>query len=216
MENKCQMCKMPSSSERGGETGMEVEFALPSGREGHVRIVDTTCHPTRHGRGVTSQSQRAEGAEAAGAEGGAVEADEQAQVDTSESPESPCTRWRKVPCTMRADVQVSGQEVLSSDDALAVACKVVNVSAAYRREKGCKSPFKYLRTVSDISNQLLLRAPLRLRSALAACACLSAWTRSRRSRRSHCGWSESGRHARLHAATANSRQRGASTPLFNA
>ena len=35
-----------------------------------------------------------------------------------------------------------------------------------------------------------LRAPLRLRSALAACACLSAWTRSRRSRRSHCGWSE--------------------------
>ena len=61
-----------------------------------------------------------------------------------------------------------------------------------------------------------LRAPLRLRSALAACACLSAWTRSRRSRRSHCGWSESGRHARLHTATANSRQRGASTPLFNA
>ena len=58
--------------------------------------------------------------------------------------------------SMRVDVRVDGGEPLSEQDIFALACRVINMSAKQRRSRGCREPFKHLRTAGEICKLLAL------------------------------------------------------------
>ena len=88
--------------------------------------------------------------------------------------------------SMRVDVRVDGSAPLSEQDVFALACRVINMSATKRRARGCREPFKHLRTVGEICHLLaftdsaeaatpVARLPLLSdapSAACAACACV--------------------------------------------
>ena len=65
------------------------------------------------------------------------------------------SRKRPVGRVLRVDLRVEGDAPLSRADLESLACKVINVSARYRRMRlGCTQPFKHLLTVSDVYKEL--------------------------------------------------------------
>lgn len=56
--------------------------------------------------------------------------------------------------SMRVDVRVDGTLPLSEQDVFALACRVINMSAKRKRNRGCREPFKHLLTVGEICGLL--------------------------------------------------------------
>lgn len=56
--------------------------------------------------------------------------------------------------SIKVDVKVIGDDPLSQADINALACKVLNISAKRQRQLGCTVPFKYLRSFTEIADEL--------------------------------------------------------------